>query len=179
MRRSMPARRRHADQPQHLRLPRAPPRSGGRRRGRLGLEFGRNHATVLHAQWDWPESFSKIRLAIVYSPITWSRFSICCSSSAIRRSRGSGPVVRYRWPRPPLPPPWIRPAIGTASAHSPRFSGQSPPPAPLSATNSATPLDGPSRPRSTVVPSLRLLVVLGPSAPIYQRSLSPRDSQEP
>lgn len=32
-----------------------------------------------------------MRLAIVYSPITWSRFSIWASSSAIRRSRGSAP----------------------------------------------------------------------------------------
>src|SRR5581483_10362363 len=52
----------HADQPQDRRLP---------GRWRL-LVFQRvaNHATVLRAQGDWPESFFKMRLAIVSSPIT-------------------------------------------------------------------------------------------------------------
>ena len=60
---AMPTRRRHTHQPQHLRLSRS-------RRWRLNLEFGRNHGATFHTQPDWPESFFKIRLAIVYSPIT-------------------------------------------------------------------------------------------------------------
>src|SRR6185369_631134 len=81
-RRAIPTPRRDTHELQHLRLP-----CSGRRH--LGPEFGGNHLATLHAQTDWPESFFKMRLAIVYSPITWSRFSICCSSSAIRRSRAS------------------------------------------------------------------------------------------
>lgn len=73
----------------------------------------------------------------------------------------------------------IHPANDTAPPRSHRFDVRPKPPALPVATNLAPPFEGPSPPHAIVVPSLRLLVVLGPSAPTYPRSLSNRDSLKP
>src|SRR4051794_18250764 len=64
-------------------------------RWQYGFDRGalfRDHTARLRVQGDWPESFFKTRLAIVSSPMTWSRFSICRWSSATCRSWALAPL---------------------------------------------------------------------------------------
>src|ERR1700730_3817422 len=84
-RRPVPTARRDAHPFQHLDSPRC----------RYRLDGGallRDHTTRVRVQGDWPESFFKTRLAIVSSPMTWSRFSIGRSSAATPRSWELAPL---------------------------------------------------------------------------------------
>jgi len=69
------------------------------------------HPSVLLAQRDSPESFFKKRLAIVNSPITWSRFSICpCHVTVHGNHAGVGVDCGL------FGFGWAQAAVGTAAA---------------------------------------------------------------